>query len=165
MTEVTKIPTSLSVGARQQARRRRRTVPPHRAAAGRAWGMPPRAEVEGAHRWARGASRHGRPAEGYFGVSVQMIRLPIVLGEPSSLPTGSRAWIIRSTTFRPSSMWAASRPLNTTEITTLFLCSKNSLAWLTLTSRSWSPVLGRTRISLIFVEWAWFLCCRLFCWY
>ena len=42
----------------------------------------------------------------------------------------------------------------------LVLVRRNSRAWLTLTSMSWSPVLGRTRISLIFIWCVWLLCFR-----
>ena len=53
----------------------------------------------------------------------------------------------------PSSMCCSSRPRNRTLTSTLSLCSRNLRAWLTLVSTSWSPVLGRTRISLSFCWW------------
>ena len=51
---------------------------------------------------------------------------------------------------RPSSMCCSSRPRNSTLTSTLSLCSRNLRAWLILVSTSWSPVLGRTRISFSF---------------
>src|SRR5271157_2121560 len=89
-----------------------------------------------------------------FGARIAVIRRPSIEGFFSSLPTSSRAWSTSSMTLRPSSMWASSRPRNRTFTSTLSLCSRNSRARLTLTSMSWSPVLGRTRISL---TWIW--CC------
>ena len=54
-------------------------------------------------------------------------------------------------------MCCISRPRNSTLTCTLSLCSRNCLAWLILVSTSWSPVLGRTRISFSFC-WCVFWC-------
>lgn len=50
----------------------------------------------------------------YFGVTVAMIRLACLEGGLSSLPCSSSLASTSSMTFCPSSMWASSRPLNST---------------------------------------------------
>ena len=85
----------------------------------------------------------------YLGATMATIRLPWCDGLDSTLPTSCNSIRMWSITLRPSSTWAISRPRKITETTTLSLCSKNWRAWFNLKPRSCSPVLGRTRISLI----------------
>lgn len=68
------------------------------------------------------------PVRRYLGASTQVMRLPCWLGGASTLPTSSRLWITWRMTRWPSSMWASSRPRNTTETITLSLCVRNSRA-------------------------------------
>src|SRR5262249_25111115 len=85
-----------------------------------------------------------------LGVSRAVIRRPSIARGRSNLLASASFSRIRSRIRRPSSWCCISRPRNRTVTSTLSWRSRNLRAWLTLTSTSCSPVLGRTRISFTF---------------
>ena len=103
---------------------------------------------------------------GYFGVSVQKMRLPIVLGGDSILATSLSGFdhaVQHLAAFFHVRNFAAAE--HDRDRRPCLCAARNSLAWFTFTSRSCSPSSAAARISLIFAWCVWFLCCRFFCWY
>ncbi len=94
----------------------------------------------------------------YFGATTAVILRPWRMGALSTLPYSSRAAITSWATLRPSSSWASSRPRNSTVICTLSLCLRKVIACLILNSMSCPPVLGRRRISFVFIWWTCLFC-------
>src|SRR5262245_35291213 len=84
------------------------------------------------------------------GISRAVILRPSIDGGRSTLPRSASFSSTWSSTRRPSCWCCISRPRNWTVTWTLSPCSRNLRAWPTFVSTSWSPVLGRTRISFSF---------------
>ena len=77
------------------------------------------------------------------------MRRPWWTGGASILEQSASCSSTWSTTLRPSSTWAISRPRKTTVTITLFLWARNSRAWLTLVSRS---LIARLRADADFFD-------------
>src|SRR5919106_1996568 len=97
--------------------------------------------------WGLGPGGWGRPQSPgpspYFGPSTIVILRPSSRGSCSILPTSFSSLATRSSTSRPSSVWAICRPRYIIVTFTLFPSCKNSRAWRVLNSKSWAEIPGR----------------------